>query len=89
MNLSEIKFTVDTGALDSAIGKIAQLKASVGTLKETAATRKDSLTVQREEIKTAKEQNAFAFMFRDFNLTKLSVHDKVYSTKIFSLCYYP
>lgn len=56
MNLSEIKFTVDTGALDSAIGKIAQLKASVGTLKETAATRKDSLTVQREEIKTAKEQ---------------------------------
>lgn len=56
MNLSEIKFTVETGALDSAIDKIAQLKASVGTLKETAATRKDSLTVQREEIKTAKEQ---------------------------------
>ena len=56
MNLSEIKFTVDTGALDSALSKITQLKASAGTIKETVAARKGSITVQREEIKLAADQ---------------------------------
>lgn len=56
MNLSEIKFTVDTAALDSAIAKMGQLKGAATELNKNLAATKQSVQIQREEIKLAKEQ---------------------------------
>lgn len=56
MNLSEIKFTVETAALDSAIAKLGQLKGAATELNKNLAATKQSVQIQREEIKLAKEQ---------------------------------
>jgi len=55
-NLSEIKFTVETGALTEAINKLGQLKAASQAIRETAAARKESIQVQREEVKLENDQ---------------------------------
>ena len=55
-NLSEIKFTVETGALTEAINKLGQLKAASQAIRDTAAARKESIQVQREEVKLENDQ---------------------------------
>lgn len=56
MDLSKIRFTVETDQLKEAIGLLGQLKTASAGMKEAVAARKESVQVQREEIKTAKEQ---------------------------------
>lgn len=56
MDLSKIRFIVETDQLKEAIGLLGQLKTASAGMKEAVAARKESVQVQREEIKTAKEQ---------------------------------
>lgn len=60
MDLSKIRFTVETDQLKEAIGLLGQLKTASAGMKEAVAARKESVQVQREEIKTAKEQEKLA-----------------------------
>lgn len=55
-NLSEIKFTVETSQLTQAIEKLGQLKTAVNAITATTAARKESIGVQREEVKLAIDQ---------------------------------
>ena len=60
MDLSKIRFIVETDQLEEAIGLLGQLKTASAGMKEAVAARKESVQVQREEIKTAKEQEKLA-----------------------------
>lgn len=55
-NLSEIKFTVETSQLTQAIEKLGQLKTAANAITATTAARKESIGVQREEVKLAIDQ---------------------------------
>jgi len=56
MDLSKIRFTVETDQLKEAIGLLDQLKNASSVLKDANTERKASVQIQREEIKNAKEQ---------------------------------
>ena len=55
INLSAIKFTVETAQLKEAIGLLGDLKKASNAVSETAKARKESIQVQREELKLQQE----------------------------------